>query len=272
MDITLSFPAVRDQFVRLARGDTSGVRQSKMRQLSARWKSNDMARFTGARTEEVLGWVDNGYRPKDFKAATRPPVAPKRRRTRFSEDEGELMVDLALSGHDRPFTQQYVTRPRVAGFRVQIGLAVNAGVDSQVIAQYGEWVAGMLQRFVSEGLDVAVDVKISLKGWIREDESRRDNILIRVKEAGAINDFRSWSVIFSPAGKRTLCFTANCMAADKIGKTITQGMGAPDAGKAFDVRYDPAARLLSVECPGSFKEFPAELMTAKLERALNGTR
>lgn len=270
MDITIPYPAVRDTYKRLAKGDTSGITsQPALGTLSSIWKADRQSSFFGAKTAQVIGWVDNGYTPKDFTQPIRPPAAPKRRRMRYSEDEGELHIELALSGSDRPFVEPYVTRPKRAGFRVQIGMQISASVDAKHIAQYGEWIAGMLQRFETEGLDVSVDITSTVREWT-VNGTTRDTICVRVKEIGERNDFRSWSALFSPAGFRTLVFTAYGLAADKIGKKADIGFGYPDAGKAWDVRYDPSERVLYVQCPGQFSEFPAELMTTKLDRALDG--
>src|SRR3954469_21470080 len=56
--------------------------------------------FAGCTREEMRGWIDDGYMDAGMginpKANTRP-----RRKMRFAE-EGELQVDMALSGHDTP--------------------------------------------------------------------------------------------------------------------------------------------------------------------------
>ncbi|HMF61040.1 MAG TPA: hypothetical protein VK595_11755, partial [Vicinamibacterales bacterium] len=89
--------------------------------------------WVGASIPQMTGYVDDGYLV-DGMTVKRGAYARPRRKMRFSE-EGELQVDLALSGHDTPFLN-WGKRTRQQGLTVDVELAVRAGTPAAVLRDY----------------------------------------------------------------------------------------------------------------------------------------
>src|SRR6266576_4053041 len=105
----------------------------------SRWQKDSSRAWTGATTDDMPLWLAAGYRVEGLKM--NPALVPtrERRKLRFSE-EGELQIDLAMSGFDYPFLewQKRIARP---GMTVNVALQFNHHTPAETVAAYAKWVA-----------------------------------------------------------------------------------------------------------------------------------
>jgi hypothetical protein len=215
--------------------------------------------FAGCTREEMRGWIDDGYLAAGMKLKPVTNTRP-RRKMRFAE-EGELQVDMALSGHDTPYLT-WGKRTRTPGLKLKVELAVRASTPAAVLKDYAEWLAALVAGMQGKGIDLEVDVVSRAKGVVKDSPQQVD-VGVRVKRFGRKSDLKSWGAIMSPGGFRHLIFLARIMACEAHGKVASPGFGA-SFGPAWGVDFDEKARTLTVKCAAVSAEFPREEMDRQL--------
>jgi hypothetical protein len=215
--------------------------------------------FAGCTAEEMRDWVAHGYLVPGMQvkpgASTRP-----RRKMRFDE-EGEIQVDLALSGHDMPFLN-WGKRTRTPGLSLQVELAVRASTPASVLTDYAQWLASLVAGLQSRGFDLEIDVVSRAKQVVKDSRAQVD-VGIRVKRYGRKSDLKSWGALLSPGGFRRLVFTARTMACEAHGKPCSSGFGG-SFGPEWGLDFDPKTRTLTVKCAANTTRFPREEMDRQL--------
>jgi hypothetical protein len=211
----------------------------------------------------LLGWLRDGFRAPEFANSAEIVPAALQHRATWSDEDGDIDLGRLYGGHDE-FMLGMAERETKPGVRVQIEYAFACGVTGKCIASYGAWVAGLLGAMEQYGFDMVVDMWIPLDNLYNGDRGVRSNVLVRVKKANETSDFTEWSSIFSPAGYRTLGFSAKCVAGDKIGKTASSSLGMTIGGKTWNLVYDPEESLVTITCNQrayAGEAFPHEKLT-----------
>lgn len=277
-NVVIEWGDVKDRVMRSMRGGESWSSQPAMDSVlramhqepyRAVWNTGKDSRTPGDAPATLLGYLDDGFRAEEFaNSAERVPAALQHRAT-WSEEDGDIDVGRLYGGHD-DFMLGMVERPTKPGVRVQIEYAFAAGVPNATIAEYGAWGAGLLGSMEQYGFDMVVDVWIPLDNLYQGDSNVRSNVLVRVKRANEVSDFTEWSAIFSPAGYRTIGFSAKCVAGDRIGKTAKHDLGTTVGGKTWNLIYEPEESLVMItvnqRASGS-ESFPAERLTKLAQEA-----
>jgi hypothetical protein len=211
----------------------------------------------------LLGWLREGFRAPEFANSAEYVPSALQHRATWSEEDGDIDIGRLYGGHDE-FMLGMAERETKPGVRVQIEFAFACGVEGKCIAEYGAWVAGLLGAMEQYGFDMVVDVWIPLDSLYQGDRATRSNVLVRVKQANEVSDFTEWSAIFSPAGYRTLGFSAKCVAGDKIGKTAVSNLGTTIGGKTWGLEYDKdesVVRITVNQRAYAGEAFPAAKLT-----------
>lgn len=216
--------------------------------------------FAGDTREEMRDRVSNGYLADGMTlkpgANTRP-----RRKLRFDE-EGEIQVDMALSGHDTPFLA-WGKRERTPGLRLDVELAVRASTPPTVLTDYANWLSSLVAGLQSKGYDLEINVVSRANGVVFQTPKSRVDVGVRVKRFGRKSDLKSWGAILSPGGFRRLIFLARIMACEAHGKVASPGFGG-SFGKSWGLELDPKTRTLTVKCAAQTTRFPREQLDAQL--------
>ena len=215
--------------------------------------------FAGCTVPQMDEWIDHGYKAAGMEIKPAANSRP-RRKLRFDE-EGELQVDMALSGHDTPFLN-WGKRTRTPGVKLKIELAVRATTPASVLRDYAEWLSALVAGMQGKGFDLEIDVVSRAKSVIAQSSAQVD-VGIRVKKFGRKSDLRSWGAIFSPGGFRRLIFLARIMACEANGKVASSGFGG-SFGPEWGVDFDPKTRTMTVRCAASTARFPREEMDRQL--------
>lgn len=230
-------------------------------------KGNTSAKsFKGATADEMFDWIQNGYSAPEFSAGE--DYSPQRdEQTIVFGEEGELDLTLAWSGHDYPYLQ-WTPEERKPGIRIEAQMNWSAFVNPSVLAEYGAWLAGLLNGLETQGYDIELDL-VSIQHHLYTDtrDPDVDKTTVRVKRENELTDFTEWSCMFSPGGFRHLFFTAYALGAHKLGKQINMGYGKP-LGKGFIAEYDVDTATLFIGVNSSATSFPAEDMTRRVSEAM----
>lgn len=262
---TVAWSDVRDEYVALVDGKVSS--QPTGKQLAARWRKDERADWTGCTKAQMKEWLRIGYKAPEFKLASLVNSGPEGAgKFQFGED-GEMLIDLALSGFDYPFLTREPIAPE-PGMHIIAGISMSSSTNVRVIAEYGAWIAGLLYKLETDGVDVALDVENRAKGSWTNRPNTYVCTRIRVKREGELSDFTSWSALFSAGGFRKLMFTAKVLVAQRAGQKLKGDLGSPASGTAWSVAYDPNTNTLRIACPPNATSFPAEEMDRQLAREL----
>lgn len=218
--------------------------------------------WAGFDPDSLRDWIRNGYKAKAFQnmQAESPPI--RKRRKMIFADEGEMQVDLALSGFDTPFIS-WTKRESAPGLRVDVQANFLSDVSADVIEQYQTWVARLLYTLESNGFDLEVNVFSVAVGYMGRHYDRKGRVTVNVKQAGKISDFSRWSVMFSPAGFRGLIFAARNLQCSRMGLTCDKGMGQSVAPR-WDVEFDDKTRHLTIRTDRHARNFPEQEMDLKV--------
>lgn len=180
----------------------------------------------------------------------------------LDEDEGDLLIDSVLSGEDFyrvEWSDQ--TAPKSLTIRANIGFS--ARVDSTELGRYMSWVLKVADAARRAGAVPTIELTITTGGsFVRSHD--RMQILIPLVAPGEVVDEVSWRAYLAPGAFRSLGFVAILLAADKLGRTLTKGLGYP-TNKDWSVAQD--GDILEITCPGSMEHFPEEALDEMLETA-----
>jgi len=258
MEHTLDYTDLTDAWLEVADGrNPLHPRQAPgLDSLRAMWQQDPA--WVGATVPEMKDRVKHGFTAAGMTLKPARNVRP-RSKYRYAE-EGELQIDLALSGHDMPFLNRQ-PRKRQAGLKLDVELAVLGGTQASVLEAYGRWVAELIQGLQQRGADLEINIVSSAR-----NVAGRPGVCttrVRVKRFGRKSSLKSWGAIFSPSGFRMLIFLARTMTADKYGIACHAAMGG-SFGPSFGVEFDPKDRHLTVKCGANAHTFPVDLMNEQL--------
>ena len=135
--------------------------------------------FYGPSSSEMKTWIASDFVFPGIENAN-PDLEPirNRRKLKFSED-GELQVDLALSGFDYPFLE-WEKRERKPGMRLDIDISFSSAIQPALIAQYQRWVAQAIMTLEESGYDLEVNLTNTVtNSWMRHPG--KEATMVRVK-------------------------------------------------------------------------------------------
>jgi hypothetical protein len=264
-DFQIDIAELKKRMVQLLKGDESFIRNPRNRKESKDAGISEPTSWNGYNKQQMLDWIASGFKSEAFKDLHEISPPMRKRRKMVYAEEGELQVDLVLSGFDQPFIQ-WTKRETAPGLSVDIETSFSAGMDNRVIAEYQNWIARMLYTLETEGIDLDVNIANRVRGGISGDTGE-NTTRINVKREQEATDFSRWSVMFSPGGFRGLMFLAKVIGADHHKAVINSNFGIP-IGNSWDLQFDPETRKLRVLCNRAATDFPASEMTEKLRTIL----
>lgn len=234
----------------------------------SRWQKDSSRAWTGATTDDMRLWLAAGYRVEGLKL--NPALVPtrERRKLRFAE-EGELQIDLAMSGFDYPFLewQKRIARP---GMTVNVALQFNSHTPVETVAAYAKWVARAIQAIETAGYNIEVNVVTeSRKSFERNNGKLK--MVTRVKKENEHTDFLAWSALFSPGGFRMLTFFQIMKAGDHFNKTVANDLGIGESNP-WKLDYNRETATLNIFHGEGYDPFPGEVWTNQLSEILNPTK
>jgi hypothetical protein len=214
--------------------------------------------FYGGTCAEMTERVDGGWLADGMDLKAGKPQIDRARR-RYHDMDGELDIERALQGDDRPYLLRQ-KRTRQAGLQIRVQYNFLGDVDSTVLADYGRWVAGLIAGLQGRSYDLQIDVfsRVNMPFGQTMQEVRTN---IRVKRFGKRSSLKSWGALFSPTGYRNLGFCARMMACSEAKMMCAGGMGSSIA-PGWDVKLD--GRELTITCSPGASHFPREDMDRKL--------
>jgi hypothetical protein len=227
-------------------------------------------KWYGASVEQTLGWINTGYHLPGLSAILnmdRGELEVPRRRLKFSDEEGELQVDLALSGHDQPLIE-WERRTTKRGIRIVADISMSCMTKSSTIKDYLAWLVRTVVAFEERGETVELAIAMPCTNLGPDRGSGKVLTIINLKGADEAFDVKAWTAMFSPAGMRHLGFTALYMHGEAHGFQCNSALGYP-VGTQWSCEYDETTATLNIGCPSSPNNFNELDMTRKLEEALS---
>lgn len=263
--ITVSASDVIRAYRKMVRGEKAFKRQgnnTRATRLVGSWRMTP--RHYGGTIREMDHWLEHGYKAEAAKIGPTDHVIAARRRKLRPAEEGELQVDLALSGFDQPF-MEWTRRPSRPGLRISAAFNINWDHSPESVQEFGSWLRGVIEAVTINNYDIALEVVNQCWHPFRNDGyAKRYEIALVLKRENEAFDGTTWSAFVSPGGFRHLMFVAIILAADQVGETVTEGLGSginPDMGLTFD----PVTRHLRAASGGNFD---AEQATEDMATAL----
>jgi len=264
-DFQIDIADLKRRMVQILKGDDSFLKDRRNRVQAKEAGISHPTDWNGYTAPQMLEWIAGGFKSEAFKDMHEISPPMRKRRKMVYAEEGELQVDLVLSGFDQPFIQ-WTKRETAPGMSIDVEVSFSATVDNKIIAQYQNWIARMLYTLETEGIDLDVNIANRTSESIAGDHGQ-NTVRVNVKREQEASDFSRWSVMFSPGGFRGLMFLAKVIGADECGAVINSSFGRP-IGSGWDLQFDPEARKLRVMCNRVPKDFPASEMTEKLRTIL----
>jgi hypothetical protein len=267
LESTFALSDVKDELRRVLDGNYSQFQNQESAGYRA-YKLSDSdsianpSRWHGYTKDEMLEWLKIGYRADAFQDIHEIAPPLRKRRKYIYADEGEMQIDLVLSGFDFPF-RQWTKRENVPGLSIDVSMAFSAHVSESVIGAYQKWIARAVYTLETEGIDLDINVINTVTGIFPDDGGKPVVTRINVKRENEATDFANWSVMFSPGGFRGLMFLAKCMHARKRGTYALTGLGRPQ-GEAWDLKFNPDTRQITIVNHARASNFPADEMQEKL--------
>lgn len=251
---TLEYSDVAQTYLKLTAGENPLPSQRiAVRTLRQIWAEGG---WVGATITEMTERINKGWEVPGMRINAGAPAQNRLKWSRNDED-GELDVEAALAGEDLIYVKR-TPRKRNPGLVLNIDYAARANVNVNVLAQYGAWIAELVAGLQTRGADLQISI-FSSASW--SGVTVKSNV--RVKRFGRKSSLKSWGAVFSPAGYRTLGFTARAMACAAHGVALSETYGA-STSKGYGVEFDPKTRTLTISCDPQARSFPRERMAAQL--------
>lgn len=246
----------------------SGSKRAMSRLVDG-WRSD--SGFYGGTSDDMLGYLDSGYRVGQLDGSFLPGVLrtrdgdAMRGRWIWSESGDEIDVGLALSGDPDCF-RIFEQAPTLGGMNVVALYSFGSSTDFNIIAQFGAWIAQLLGTCQAAGISPG----LSIDQYGRNVSSGGGLSLIRtrVKAEHDALDWRRYSALFSPPGFRHLGFAALSLGSGPkhlIPGNTQRNLGQPAGpGDDWDLDWDSATRTLTVWGPTYPRSFDPSSLTEKL--------
>lgn len=243
--------------------------KSRLARLVRGWQTD--SHFYGGTVDDMLSYLDNGYRVGQLDGSFLPGVLrtrdgdAMRGRWLWSDHGDEIDVGLALSGDPDCF-RIFDQAPTLGGMNVVAMFAFTAGTDFNIIAQFGAWIAQLLGTCQAAGISPALSIdqygmNVSTGGGL-------SLVRTRVKSEHDALDWRRYSALFSPTGFRHLGFAGLSLATGPkhlIPGTTEDGLGQPRSPSTdWDLDWDSATRTLTAWGPTTPRTFDPSRMTQRL--------
>jgi hypothetical protein len=230
----------------------------------------DRAGFSGASRDQIKRWLTEGYKAEAIQGLAEfiPPIREKRR-LRFNEESGDLLLDVAWSGGDNYFSE-WEKRETIPGVAIEASIMFSAGVPAKTVADYNVWICRTAYSLETAGVDCEITLDFPSASLFREEPSVMHHNIVRLKKENEASDFLSWSPMLSPAALRVFGFSLGAIHADAAGMGITSsfGHGVRD-NVSWNVEYDAQRRVIQIKNQYSgYGDFPAESMTNKFRAVL----
>ena len=266
--VEVTWAEVRQRYVDSVRHGKrwSQAQQRRLSGLHAAPYASDS--WEGGSGADTLEWLDNGFYSEELQATPEIP-ARERVRTGWSEEDGDIDVGRLYGGYDDFYLEVSPSETK-PGLKIIADVWFSAAVGRETINGYGAWLCGLIGSLESNGYDLEVDLRLPVNELCETPSGRRadgaTDVLIHVKRAGELSDFTEWSAAFAPTALRHLFFTAQGVAAEKLGKKQTAFMASARTARQWGVTYDADTNTLDITAKmhgGS--GFPGETMNAGLE-------
>jgi hypothetical protein len=272
--VEYSWREIRDKYRELTDPDKAPELPSKhgsqLPRLVHEWRSERRGGFYGCGSDDMRGWLRDGFDVKKLARSQRPAILDGHRpKWRWSDDpsRGQYQHEAGMIGDP----SCYLARDRrrsMAGIRVEVGTVFVAYTPAELVAEYGAWCGSVLRTLEAAGYDLDVTLVADSEDLYPRRTFRAK---IHCSGFGKRTLFRDWSALFSPGGYRHLCFMAWCLPEydDKHARAAGGlGHGTYESARDWSVTFEEATRTLSI-IPKYMAsgDFPREDMTAKLTEA-----
>jgi hypothetical protein len=224
------------------------------------WKGSKVDKWIGASGEQIQGWLHNGYYAEEStvqlgqgQEEISVPFID------FNESEGEWMYEQRYE--DLPF-MVWENFEAKRGIKIRACFDFNAGVDSDTIIRYFDWVLGLVDAAERQGISPEVELFIETEGSFAGKDSARHRCVIPVVQAGRINDAVAWRAFLSNGGFRSLGFLCLGIAASKLGERLVGSLGRA-VGQKWTAEHKD--EVLTIHANGNASSFPQDTMDKLVE-------
>jgi hypothetical protein len=227
------------------------------------YRGNRHDDFIGASGAQIQDRLEHGFTPDGTITAdltgAEDYVVPA---PWLDEEEGDLLIDQALSGEDQYRVQwQDQGSPKSLTIRANIGFS--ADVNAGELGRYMSWILKVADAARRSGAMPTIELMVTTGGSFARSKDRM-KVVIPLVQPGEIVDETAWRAYLAPGAFRSLGFVAILLGADKLGRTLTRGLGYP-TNREWSVARE--GDVLEITCPGSMDHFPESELDRMLETA-----
>lgn len=267
LEVTVSPTDVRQAWATIRRSENPfSAKQGNTIVVTERlkdYRGGHYVDFIGASGETIQDRLENGFTPDGEITAdlsgSDDYVVPA---PWLDEEEGDLLIDQALSGEDQYRVQwQDQGSPKSLTIRANIGFS--ADVNAGELGRYMSWILKVADAARRSGAMPTIELMVTTGGSFARSKDRM-KVVIPLVQPGEIVDETAWRAYLAPGAFRSLGFVAILLGADKLGRTLTRGLGYP-TNREWSVARE--GDVLEITCPGSMDHFPESELDRMLETA-----
>jgi hypothetical protein len=225
------------------------------------YRSSEADPWIGATGAEINERLIHGYTPEasDHQighAITEHTMAVME----LDEEQGDLLIDQVLGGEEL-YRVQWSEQPAPRAITIRACIGMAASTDSSILNAYLTWLLRVADAAHRRGVQASIELWIGTNNSFAGRPGETMRVRIPLVDAGEMVDVASWQAYLTPGAFRSLGFFAMALAADRLNRSLTTGMGQP-TNTRWNVSFEDG--VLDIECPASADDFPE----AEMDRLL----
>jgi hypothetical protein len=231
------------------------------------WKRENS--FYGISSEEMISYIDHGYRVEGLSLVPALPPIRNRRKMFMNDLDGDFQYDLWKSGEDLYFVD-FTPREAVPTMNFRFGLNFAATADEMTIRAYQSWLLKAILALEESGIDCSIAAQIVGLDTLGGNYPLTQNI--EVKRAGEPMDFAVWSAMFAPSSYRHMGFLSYVIGADRLGYNVKPSLGKVPQTRDYYCEFDSDSRSIVAHCaargnPKFFEKAMTDSFRAAVDQA-----
>lgn len=189
--------------------------------------------WSGGTAWDMSQWLIHGYKERLTKYEG-DLFVKNDKRSFFFDEEGELDVPLAYSGHDYPYLNQH-PRKRKPGIKIIFASSFSNYVPNNYIKGYSSAIGKLVHTLEQNGYDVEAVARYPINGMLNGEPLVLD---VGLTYKDQITNIEDWDAILSPAGFRKFVFACFDLCGVRTNKTVNYYYGVPLANPNGDIIYN----------------------------------
>jgi len=178
----------------------------------------------------------------------------------LDDEQGDLVISQAVGGEDM-YRVQWTDHEAPRSITIRACISMAASTDAKVLSDYLTWLLKVIDAAQRGGLCPTVELWMGTIGGLTRHPRERLRVRIPLVAGGEMIDVTSWQAYLTPGAFRSLGFFGLALGADRAGRSLNAGMGAPTNSR-WGMTFEDG--VLDIECPASAHDFPEAQMDQML--------